>query len=522
MFPDKSGGVAIYANEGWRKYTTLVGPVATFGYWIGWSVVLVVPRALHRLHRPGRVVPRTSRTARTRSAARRSTTATSRPARVHVGLQHLIAIGLILAVWVFNFFGTRDRRDVQLPGRRSAHGPALLLHVPAVHQRRLRLRQPHLQAQRRRSRLGRLAARARLDLDHDLVDRRPKPAATFAPEYKDTVRDTRKALLSSALFILIVNTLVPIGSHRRSRREDRGGVRLRRALNKLVGPGATNFFVVVICRELHHLDEHGDRRRQPCALRHLEGRHDDQAARAAEPLQRARERDVARHGHQHPLRPLRRQPVRHPRREQHRLRAREHLRDRGVRPAAEGPAELAATDQAPVLLDADRRGPLRGCSSSSAIVGFGWFQIAGGGASTAARRRRSSASASSPSRCSSSCSGGSSRTARRRTGARRRRRCRTRASQSLSRRRWPRSRSRMLGSGGGPAASRRLGQNPPWKRPGPRNSRSRWRAPRSQAPEAFGASFDVAPASERSSSARASRAIRRSPSAGRSGCSRPA
>ena len=28
-------------------------------------------------------------------------------------------------------------------------------------------------------------------------------AATFAPEYKDTVNDTRKALLSSALFILV-------------------------------------------------------------------------------------------------------------------------------------------------------------------------------------------------------------------------------------------------------------------------------------------------------------------------------
>jgi len=40
MFPEKSGGLAIYANEGWRKYTTLIGPVATFGYWIGWSVVL--------------------------------------------------------------------------------------------------------------------------------------------------------------------------------------------------------------------------------------------------------------------------------------------------------------------------------------------------------------------------------------------------------------------------------------------------------------------------------------------------
>ena len=42
MFPDKSGGISLYANEGWRKYTTLVGPVATFGYWIGWSVVLSI------------------------------------------------------------------------------------------------------------------------------------------------------------------------------------------------------------------------------------------------------------------------------------------------------------------------------------------------------------------------------------------------------------------------------------------------------------------------------------------------
>ena len=42
MFPEKSGGLALYAHEAWRKYTTLVGPIATFGYWIGWSVVLSI------------------------------------------------------------------------------------------------------------------------------------------------------------------------------------------------------------------------------------------------------------------------------------------------------------------------------------------------------------------------------------------------------------------------------------------------------------------------------------------------
>ena len=42
MFPTQSGGISLYAHEGWRKYTTLVGPIATFGYWIGWSVVLSI------------------------------------------------------------------------------------------------------------------------------------------------------------------------------------------------------------------------------------------------------------------------------------------------------------------------------------------------------------------------------------------------------------------------------------------------------------------------------------------------
>ena len=56
MFPEKSGGLALYAHEAWRKYTTLVGPIATFGYWIGWSVVLAVERPLHRLDHPGRLV----------------------------------------------------------------------------------------------------------------------------------------------------------------------------------------------------------------------------------------------------------------------------------------------------------------------------------------------------------------------------------------------------------------------------------------------------------------------------------
>ncbi len=56
MFPNKSGGIALYAHEAWRKYLTVIGPLATFGYWIGWSVVLVDQRPRRGLADPGRVV----------------------------------------------------------------------------------------------------------------------------------------------------------------------------------------------------------------------------------------------------------------------------------------------------------------------------------------------------------------------------------------------------------------------------------------------------------------------------------
>lgn len=42
MFPEKSGGIALYAHEAWKRYFSFVGPVATFGYWFAWSSVLAV------------------------------------------------------------------------------------------------------------------------------------------------------------------------------------------------------------------------------------------------------------------------------------------------------------------------------------------------------------------------------------------------------------------------------------------------------------------------------------------------
>ena len=42
MFPDKSGGLSMYAKEGWKRHFSLAGPIATFGYWFAWSSVLAI------------------------------------------------------------------------------------------------------------------------------------------------------------------------------------------------------------------------------------------------------------------------------------------------------------------------------------------------------------------------------------------------------------------------------------------------------------------------------------------------
>lgn len=42
MFPEKPGGVALFAHEGWKRYTNIAGPLAAFGNWFGWSVVLAL------------------------------------------------------------------------------------------------------------------------------------------------------------------------------------------------------------------------------------------------------------------------------------------------------------------------------------------------------------------------------------------------------------------------------------------------------------------------------------------------
>ncbi len=245
MFPNKSGGFPLYANEGWRKYTTLVGPIATFGYWLGWSVVLaflgLFCGSIAQAAWFGGEPYGTNAFGGAEIDAGYFSTGS-----VHIGLQHLIAIGIILAVWLFNFFGTRV-------GVTFNYLSGILLMIPLFCFMFLPFLNGDFDSANLTFRLndaGLAWGGWQLALvwiwimiwSAGGVD----TCATFAPEYKDTVRDTRKALLSAAVFSLIVYTILPLGLV--------GGVGAKTveaydyvgALNQLVGSEATNFFVVVI------------------------------------------------------------------------------------------------------------------------------------------------------------------------------------------------------------------------------------------------------------------------------------
>jgi amino acid transporter len=197
MFPEKPGGIALYAHEGWRRYFSLVGPVATFGYWFAWSTVLsifgiVIGTLVQEQWFPGQ-------------------TWTFDTGPVNAGLPHVIAAGVIVLVWLFNIFGVR-------PAVWVAYATGALLMIPLA----VFMIVPYLTGDWHSSSLswalndpGQAWGGWKLALVYLYImgwsAYGVETCATFAPEYKDTIRDTTVALRSSALFSLAVYALLPLG-----------------------------------------------------------------------------------------------------------------------------------------------------------------------------------------------------------------------------------------------------------------------------------------------------------------------
>ncbi len=196
MFPNQSGGIALYAHEGWRKYFSLVGPVATFGYWIGWSVVLsifgkIIGDLIEAKWFPGEA----------------SNTYFSIGSN-HIGLPHVIAIVAISAVWLFNILGVK-------PALWVGYVTGGLLMLPLI----VLTLVPFLTGDWHSSNLtwtvngdwGGLKVAFVWLFIMAWSAYGIEVCASFAPEYHDTRRDTALALRSSAVFSLFVYTLLPLG-----------------------------------------------------------------------------------------------------------------------------------------------------------------------------------------------------------------------------------------------------------------------------------------------------------------------
>ncbi|HUB39473.1 MAG TPA: APC family permease [Streptosporangiaceae bacterium] len=235
MFPDKPGGISLYAHEGWRGRFSLVGPIGAFGYWIGWSVVLSIF---------GKVIGDLI-------TAQWFPTATWSvfDGAVHLGLSDFIAIACIVLVWLLNVFGIR-------PAVWISYVTGVGLMVPLV----IFIIVPYFSGNWHSTNMtwalhgfgGFKLAMVYLFL-MGWSAYAAEVCATFAPEYHDTRRDTTIALRSAAVFTLLVFLLFPLGL---------GGVTgapgtttaegefYVPAFAKVVGSGAAGFMLVLLIGSL--------------------------------------------------------------------------------------------------------------------------------------------------------------------------------------------------------------------------------------------------------------------------------
>ncbi len=198
MFPDKTGGISLYAHEGWRKYFTLVGPVATFGYWFAWSSVL----ASFGLLIGGIVQAEWFASGDPWVAAGDRWSFDTGP--VTAGFPHVVAALLIVAVWLFNIFGVR-------PALWVGYATGALMMIPLG----VFIFLPYLTGDWESSNMTWTVPDWQTAIAWLWImgwsAYGVEACATFAPEYKDTVRDTSLALRSAAVFSLGVYILLPLG-----------------------------------------------------------------------------------------------------------------------------------------------------------------------------------------------------------------------------------------------------------------------------------------------------------------------
>jgi amino acid transporter len=209
MFPKLSGGIAIYAHEAWKKYFSFVGPVAAFGYWIGWSVVLSATGVVVGFLVQAQFYPSSGSAS---SSWNHSGHILGIP--VYFSFPIALTIVIICIIWAFNVAGMRPSVWVgYVTGALLLIPLAVIMFLPYLtgdwHSSNL-----HNELHANASALGTSSFTLVIVWLYAMCwsSYGMECCATFAPEYHDTARDTPKALRVAAIFGVIVYSLLPLGA----------------------------------------------------------------------------------------------------------------------------------------------------------------------------------------------------------------------------------------------------------------------------------------------------------------------
>lgn len=194
MFADKSGGIALYANEAWSRRFPSLGPLATYAYWFAWATApaiwgLAIAQILTEQFWP-------------------EARFTLDLGLLQLDLAQCIALGVALVSWALSMIELRfTMLLITLAG--------LLLMIPVVIFGSASFFAAQWTSASFSWHLGTGIEGLRNALAWLFVMAwsaySVEAAASFIPEYRNTVSDTRKALRVSALILLLVFTLAPLG-----------------------------------------------------------------------------------------------------------------------------------------------------------------------------------------------------------------------------------------------------------------------------------------------------------------------
>lgn len=195
MFPDRTGGISVYAYEGWKRHFAPLGAIAAFGYWMGWSLSLSVEGVVLGTLVEQAFFPDNS-------------ISLDLPGIRPLELPYLIAVAAIVAAWALNYFGIKIASGVaKVTGTLLVIGLAVLVVGPFVSSN----------TDFDMSRIGWQGTTEHLDWKVIVVwfyitawtTYGTEVCASFTAEYKRPAFDAARALRVSGAFIMGLYILVP-------------------------------------------------------------------------------------------------------------------------------------------------------------------------------------------------------------------------------------------------------------------------------------------------------------------------